>query len=174
MSVQSRLCSEKPSAVLLSFRDKFAVSPQFKELFREGMALVEETADYLDRAGRIESKALTPPSNLAFTSQSMQLTTRLMQIASWLLMRRAVANGDLTSQDASNHKRSVRLSPQSRDAPDGFDALPPTFVRLIEHSHRLHERICRLDQMMNDTSARPEPALPVGQSVERLRLAYPA
>ena len=40
------------------FGRRFAHSETFKTLFREGMALVEETAAYLDGDGRSESREL--------------------------------------------------------------------------------------------------------------------
>ena len=65
-------------------------------LFREGMALVETTANYLDGQGRVDSRGLKQSGALAYASESMRLTTRLMQLASWLLLRRAVRNGEMT------------------------------------------------------------------------------
>ena len=44
-------------------------------------------------AGREQAKALERNDSLAYAAESMRLTTRLMQIASWLLLRRAVAEG---------------------------------------------------------------------------------
>ena len=73
------------------FGRTFVASESFKALFREGMALVEDTAAYLDGAGREESKELPRQGALTYASESMRLTTRLMQIASWLLVQRAVA-----------------------------------------------------------------------------------
>ncbi len=174
MSVQSG--AQKSEATLLSFRERFTASPQFMQLFREGMTLVEETADYLDGAGRLEAKKLTPPTSQAFTTESMQLTTRLMQLASWLLLRRAVANGELTVADAHNHKRRVRLLPQSTTQADGFADLPEKFKSLIASSNRLYERVLRLDRILSDGVAGqpPEEASPVGHQIERIRLAFPA
>ena len=72
------------------FSEKLASSQAFAGLFKEGMALVEETASYLDGAGRQESKKLERSAALAYATESMRLTTRLMQLASWLLLHRAV------------------------------------------------------------------------------------
>ena len=47
----SNAVEEPSSSGLLSFRDKYISSRQFAQLYREGMDLVEETAEYLDRAG---------------------------------------------------------------------------------------------------------------------------
>ena len=78
--------------------DDFARSELFDRTFREGMELVEETAAYLDGDGRRESKLLSRATALAYAGESMKLTTRLMQIASWLLVQRAVREGDMTAR----------------------------------------------------------------------------
>src|ERR1700756_3162087 len=73
----------------------FARSELFQRTFQEGMDLVEETAGYLDGAGRQASKLLSRNAALAYAAESMRLTTRLMQVASWLLVQRAVREGDM-------------------------------------------------------------------------------
>ena len=87
---------DRDDNVTVSFGAKFARSDQFKTVFREGMALVEAAATYLDGDGRKEARKLRPPHSLAYATESMRLTTRLMQLASWLLIRRAVSEGELT------------------------------------------------------------------------------
>ena len=66
----------------VSFGARLANSQAFADLFRDGMALVEETATYLDGPGRQESKKLERAAALAYATESMRLTTRLMQLAS--------------------------------------------------------------------------------------------
>ena len=66
----------------------------FGTLFGDGMDLVEETAAYLDGVGRTEAKALDRSVSLTYATESMRLTTRLMQFASWLLLQRAVKEGE--------------------------------------------------------------------------------
>jgi len=62
----------------ISFVQKLAASGNFKTLFREGMALVEESAGYLDGAGRDEARQLRRAAAMAYATESMRLTTRLM------------------------------------------------------------------------------------------------
>jgi regulator of CtrA degradation len=171
----SRASEVVSSAALLSFGDYFTTSPQFTKLFREGMDLVEETAEYLDGDGRAESKHLTPPASLAYTSESIRLTTRLTQLASWLLVRRAIAAGEITAAEAHNHRHRVTLSRQSAMRSEGFDALPETFKRLIAESHRLYDRILRLERTFQDglTPANGSASQINGQ-IERIKLAFPA
>src|ERR1700743_1257450 len=78
----------------------FASSELFDRTFQEGMELVEETASYLDGAGRQDSKLLSRSAALAYAGESMRLTTRLMQVASWLLVQRAVREGDMNAEAA--------------------------------------------------------------------------
>jgi regulator of CtrA degradation len=120
--------------VTVSFGAKFARSDQFKTVFREGMALVEAAAAYLDGDGRKEARKLRPPHSLAYATESMRLTTRLMQLASWLLIRRAVSEGELTPEQAVEEQRKIKL-PVSGDHPArDLSVLPERLRGLIELS----------------------------------------
>ena len=78
------------------------------------MALVEETAAYLDGPGRQESKKLERSAALAYATESMRLTTRLMQLASWLLLHRAVKEGEMSLAQANKEKPRSSSRPASR------------------------------------------------------------
>src|ERR1700704_1497736 len=97
-------------AVSIVFGAKLASSQAFSTLFRDGMSLVEETAAYLDGPGRQESKKLERNAALAYATESMRLTTRLMQLASWLLLHRAVKEGEMSLAQAHKEKTKVKLS----------------------------------------------------------------
>ena len=86
------------------------------------MALVEETASYLDGPGRQESKKLERSAALAYATESMRLTTRLMQLASWLLLHRAVKEGEMSLAQANKEKTKVKLSLGDRADADTMDA----------------------------------------------------
>lgn len=123
----------------------FVQSELFARTFREGMALVEETANYLDGAGREASRALSRSSALAYAGSSMRLTTQLMQIASWLLVMRAVREGEMSLQEASDVK--YRLKTRDALVGDMLEAgLPPALIRLTEDSTMLYARIARIDE----------------------------
>src|ERR1700686_5585126 len=126
----------------IPFIHRLASSGAFKDLFREGMALVEEAAAYLDGPGREESRVLPRPAALAYSTESMRLTTRLMQIASWLLLQRAVNEGELTRTQALAEKHRVKLSRQDLACgPEIFDELPAMLRNLTQRSLRIQERI---------------------------------
>ena len=136
-----------PPAVAFVYRH--AASPAFKDLFREGMALVEEAAAYLDGPGRTESRALPRPAALAYATETMRLTTRLMQVASWLLLQRAVNEGELTRTQALSERHRVKLSRQDLGCGvEIFEQLPPALRHLSQRSLRIQERVIHLDRSL--------------------------
>src|SRR5579864_8461544 len=139
---------------LVIFSEKLASSAAFAALFREGMDLVEETAGYLDGEGRVDAKSLDRSASLAYATESMRLTTRLMQLASWLLLHRAVKEGEMSLAQANKEKTKVKLSASDHHDPNNIELLPPTLRTLIERSMALQVRIRRLDSTMHA----PQPA----------------
>jgi regulator of CtrA degradation len=168
-----RSAASLPAAV--PFIQRLTASPAFKDLFREGMALVEEAAAYLDGPGRVEARGLARPAALAYATESMRLTTRLMQVASWLLLQRAVNEGELTPAQALAERHRVKLSRQlSVEEPELFDLLPAALRKLSRRSLRIQERVLHLDRGL--TTGRSGDAMDwrceVASQHERLRLAF--
>ncbi|UMY16094.1 DUF1465 family protein [Methylobacterium organophilum] len=141
----------------VNFGATYVGSEAFRALFKEGMMLVEETAAYLDGDGRTESRLVSRDASLAYASESMRLTTRLMQIASWLLVQRAVSEGELTPGQALEEKTRVKLNAAETPSPmaDSFSLLPLRLQELVQRSRRLHARILHLDTLIADD--RPAP-----------------
>ena len=121
----------------MQFSERLTNSAAFGTLFREGMDLVEETAAYLDGAGRTEAKALDRSVSLTYATESMRLTTRLMQLASWLLLHRAVKEGEMTLTQANREKTKVKLSAADPGPDDMIEKLPQQLQDLIARSMSL-------------------------------------
>jgi regulator of CtrA degradation len=132
-------------SALVQFSERLTNSAAFSSLFREGMDLVEETAAYLDGAGRAQAKALDRAVSLTYATESMRLTTRLMQLASWLLLHRAVKEGEMTLSQANREKTKVRLTAADPGPSDTIDKLPEQLQDLIARSMSLQSRVRRLD-----------------------------
>jgi regulator of CtrA degradation len=158
----------------VDFFARFSGSEQFERVFKQGMNLVEETANYLDGEGRTDSRALDRAGAIAYATESMRLTTRLMQLASWLLLQRAIAAGELTRDEVTRQKSRVSLSDIGEGtAIPGSDTLPDGLRLLVSRSLRLHERIMVLDRMIADTET-PESANsnPVASQLNQLARAF--
>lgn len=151
----------------------FAKSELFDRTFDEGMELVEETAAYLDGSGRQDSKMLSRGAALAYASESMRLTTRLMQVASWLLVQRAVREGEMKAGDACDERYRLGAQEVSRAAPaEGADELPNGLQTLLERSERLYERVVHLDRRMYVEQGDEEAPNPVLSQFGKLLAAF--
>jgi regulator of CtrA degradation len=148
----------------VSFSERLASSQIFAALFRDGMGLVEETATYLDGCGRNESKKLERSAAMVYATESMRLTTRLMQLASWLLLHRAVKEGEMTLAQASKEKSKVRLAACDPGDAKSIALLPEKLQELITRSVKLQAEVRRLDATMH---AVPPLKVSIGNPVER-------
>ncbi len=153
---------------------RMAQGEQFGALFREGMALVEATAAYLDGPGRTDAKSLARPAALAYATESMRLTTRLMQIASWLLLQRAVNEGELSFDQARTEKTKVKLTAWGPPHEESMASLPQRLQELIETSRNIHEQVLRLDQLVYNMKApeKIDASNPVEAQIGLLRAAF--
>jgi regulator of CtrA degradation len=175
------------TGVTISFGERFAASDQFDAIFREGMALVERTAAYLDGPGRKEAKALPAPTAKLYASESMRLTKRLLQLASWLMIRRDHKEGKISADVMGRKLMSVSLTEPGRISHvKDFDTLPEGLRTLIVASFALNDRIVRLDLAMRVPSGEQAgasdagdghgatAASPVQAQVARLERAFSA
>jgi regulator of CtrA degradation len=127
----------------------FTGSALFNRTFDEGMQLVEETARYLDGKGRDESRALPRKAAVLYAGESMRVTTRLMQAASWLLVQRAVHEGDMKAEDAARDRYRLGSKEICLGASaEGSETLPVKLQDLLVRSDTLYRRIQRLDDVL--------------------------
>jgi regulator of CtrA degradation len=149
----------------------FAGSDMFEKLFTDGMDLVEATAAYLDGDGRSESKKLDKVLALQYASESMRLTTRLMQAASWLLVQRAVREGEMTADDARDSKYRIGAKAICLSNRQISSELPAKLLDLLHKSDALYKRIDRLDNAMFVENEAKQ-ANPVSDQIQRLHSAF--
>lgn len=164
-----------PSNHPVDFLARFTQSEQFTDVFNLGMGLVEETANYLDGPGRVDARQLDRHGSIAYATESMRLTTRLMQLASWLLLQRAISSGELTPEAAVEEKNRINLS-EIGEAKDmsGASQMPHALQDLVIRSTNVHNRILQLDKMINNSSLpeNAESVNPIGHQLNRLERAF--
>src|SRR5437016_3326736 len=167
------MADNQAEAEPVRFGQRLAGSQAFSGLFREGMALVEETAAYLDGPGRGESKLLERGAAFAYATESMRLTTRLMQLASWLLLHRAVNEGEMSLAQANKEKFKVRLAAGEPDREDAIKLLPERLRDLIERSKALQVRVRRLDATIHGGDQGPQQSVhPLESQLGLLKAAF--
>jgi regulator of CtrA degradation len=173
MTTSSQKPDLRPVGVTINFGERFAHSDQFDKVFKHGMALVERAAAYLDGPGRQESKSLKSPLTLVYATESMRLTTRLLELASWLLIRRGVKDGELTQAEAAVRRERVKLQPLGRPSHvKQFEDLPQGLRDLIAESFALNDRILQLDRALTMEPQAPTHDNAVDSQLKSLHAAF--
>ncbi|MGI9408201.1 MAG: DUF1465 family protein [Hyphomicrobiaceae bacterium] len=175
--VSEKTVQQREAAEPIAFSEHYATSAHFQTLYQDGMRLVEQTATYLDGEGRREARNLDTDLSLAYATESMRLTTRLMQVSSWLLIRRALNDKTIDRDQARAERRKVQLEVISRPGHvRNFEQLPARLQELVIESYRILDIVKRLDGSV-EPAAQPVPVQndnPVATQVDRVRLAFSA
>jgi regulator of CtrA degradation len=171
--------TSKDGAKTVKLAERRIFSQSFKPLYNEGMGLVEQAAEYLDGKGRVEAKKLSRLGATLYAAESMRLTTRLMQVASWLLLQRAANSGEMTRDQVAAEKAKVRLDTASaHEEAAGWSELPSDFVDLVNRSLRLQALVRRMDEEIygpSNVTALPTAARrsnPVSDQISLLNTAF--
>lgn len=152
---------------------EFMTSGLFQRTYQEGMQLVEETSAYLDGPGREASRNLARDASLAYAGESMRLTTRLMQVAAWLLVRKAVHEGEITPDEARAEKYRLAAKEIARSARlAGAEGLPERLRELIGRSEQLYARVERLDSQLREQPAPVAEHHPLAEQLSRVEAFY--
>jgi regulator of CtrA degradation len=160
----------------VELKERLVSGGGFNALYREGMGLIEEVAAYLDGDGRAASRSLSREASFVYATESMRLTTRLMQLASWLLLQRAVNEGEITPETARAEKAKVKFSPNSAaHGGPGWEDLPSALIAYITEGERLFERVQHFDRMERGDLPSPPPedeTKSVAAQMSRLKAAF--
>ncbi len=134
-------------------------------LYTEAMLLADEARSYFDRDQM--SNILPAEIAVAFSCESLKVTTRLMHSIAWLLNQKALRAGEITPDDAYSDARDLGYSPAS----DSFQVgrFPQQAQLLIAASEDLYFRLQRFSsKMRTGTSPVSEPLM----MMDRLRASF--
>lgn len=135
--------AKEDNETVVAFASQVPCSPAFSKLFERTMALVEDTAAYLDGKGRKESRNLRVSLRHIYESQSLRLTTRLMNLASWALTMRAVREKELSMSEFCRDVRrnGVIACVFKAPPPSQIEGLPLDLIRLMERAEEITNRV---------------------------------
>ncbi|HVI98728.1 MAG TPA: DUF1465 family protein [Sphingomonas sp.] len=136
-------------------------------LYVEAMLLADEARAYFDEGGRSDREALDPLARVAFSCESLKVTTRLMHVIAWLLTQRAVAAGELPPRDALHPSRRLGTAPVSDEA--AIATMPAAAQQLVASSADLYRRVARLDASQTEPTIAASPAR---RMLDRLQSAF--
>lgn len=134
-------------------------------LYTEAMLLADEARSYFDRDQQAGN--LSPEISVAFSCESLKVTTRLMHSIAWLLNQKAFRAGELSPYDADGEARDLGYAPASDDFQ--VSRFPDEAQSLIAASEDLYFRLQRISNKarLNVTPV-PEPHA----MMERIRASF--
>ncbi|MDD9333310.1 MAG: DUF1465 family protein, partial [Bartonella sp.] len=100
---------ERPQNQAIVMIEHNAFENVFNRLYEETMSLIEETATYIDTEGRLVARDLSIELSEIYGKEAMYLSTRLMQIASQLLLIRAEREGEMSPEQIQKEIAKVSL-----------------------------------------------------------------
>jgi regulator of CtrA degradation len=122
----------------------------FDSTFEEALALTREARDYLTHGEPRERERMTPNDRMLASCEAMRLTSRLTQVMAWLLVQKAVYAGEMTREEArASEFRLAGKSVCEETSPPVEGTLQPRLADLLERSHRLYQRVSRLDALQD-------------------------
>jgi regulator of CtrA degradation len=96
-----------------------------------------------------------------------------MQLASWLLLHRAVKEGEMTLTQANREKTKVKLSAADPGPEDMIERLPLQLQDLISRSMVLQTKVRRLDTTIHaPVTERATIGNPLVPQLNRLKAAF--
>ncbi len=134
-------------------------------LYTEAMLLADEARSYFDRDQMAGN--LSPEISVAFSCESLKVTTRLMHSIAWLLNQKALRAGEITETDAYSDMRELGYSPASDELQTA--RFPEEAQALIAASEDLYFRLQRISQKMRMSSI---PASEPHAMMERIRASF--
>lgn len=117
--------------------------------YDETMTLMIEARNYMAYVERREREQAGGVAGLRMSCEAMRVTSRLTQVMAWLMMQRAVHEGEVPVNDALAEPN--RLSGGDVCLDETFSAdqsLPGGLRSLLDRSLRLYQRVARLEAQM--------------------------
>ncbi|ATP12919.1 AraC family transcriptional regulator [Bartonella henselae] len=146
----------------------------FNRLYEETMALIEQTATYIDTEGKLAARSLSAEVSALYAKEAMYLSTRLMQIASQLLLLRAEREGEMSPEQIQKELAKVSLhTPTLKLESAHWQEFPEVFRNFVARSLRLEARMQYLRTGREGISSPVlEDENPVGKQIELLKTAF--
>lgn len=145
---------------------QYQITPKLIDgLYTEAMLLADEARSYFDsdRARQISPADVA----VAFSCESLKVTTRLMHVIAWLLNQKAINAGEIHASDIMRELDELGYAPATDDWM--VQRMPETARSLIMASEDLYYRVQRMSSHIGlEQDNPPEPL----RMIEQLRQAF--
>jgi regulator of CtrA degradation len=121
----------------------------FTRTYDETLDLIVEARNYMVHNRPSARRPRRSGDNLRFSCEALRVTSRLTQVMAWLMLQRAVQDGEISAREACDEKH--RLSGQSvclDESGEEDNEIPAGLRSLLTRSLSLYKRISRLEEMV--------------------------
>jgi regulator of CtrA degradation len=117
-----------------------------ESLYIEAMVMADEARYYLGVRGDEDRELLEPVVRIAFSCESLKVTTRLMHVIAWLMAQRGWQRGEISDAELAQDK--YRLGEANPTDPAMSRRFPAAARALMDGSSDLYDRVARLQDSM--------------------------
>lgn len=121
----------------------------FSRTYDEALAMTVEARNYMAHGSvsrdfrRLRTNA---SPDLKVCCEALRVTSRLTQVMAWLMLQRAVQDGEISAEEAcGEHNRLAGHDVCLDTAGEEDDSLPEGLRSLLDRSYRLYRRVSRLE-----------------------------
>lgn len=120
----------------------------FHRTYDEAMTLMVEARNYMAFVDARERRRRGGVEGLRMSCEAMRVTSRLTQVMAWLMMQRAVEEGEVSAEQALDEPHRLAGAEVCLDEGFNDDTLPKGLRSLLERSLSLYVRVSRLEAQM--------------------------
>ena len=121
----------------------------FGRTYDETMTLMVEARNYLAYGERRERERRGSMIGLRMSCEAMRVTSRLTQVMAWLMLQRAVHEGEVSVEQTLCDECRLSGGDVCLDETFSCDETLPNHLRsLMDRSYRLYVRVARLEEML--------------------------
>ncbi len=148
-------------------RDGLLDSRFLEKSYQEAMELTQEVASYLEvEKEHFRDYDTSADKDVYYASESMRVSTCLMQVMSWFLVQKGVASGEITKEQAGTIKFRLGASDICLAEVDTKKVnLPQQFIVFLQKAQNLYRQVSRMDNMVYGER---EDSNPVHQLFDRI------
>ena len=117
-----------------------------KSNYDETLSLLIQSRDYFQQQGMVDRSTLDPKDSLAYMMVMSTITSQLTGVFSWLLVCKALQDGEITLEDAVREEfRLLEIDTILDENDPVYSMLNEQVAHLLRESTRLYLRIQRIE-----------------------------
>ncbi len=112
-------------------------------------SLLHSTHEYIKWQAPLDVEELDSEVVYKISAEALRVTVRMTQIIAWLMLQKAVLEGELTQKEFLSEEYRVLQGLQCTEkGAEEDDDVPPRLRDLLKESRELYTRILRLDKIV--------------------------